>query len=80
MCLAIPAKIISVDGNHANADFDGSQKKIIIALVPKVKIGEYVIVHAGMAIEQINESAAKESINIWRGMLEKEMIKKEDYV
>jgi hydrogenase expression/formation protein HypC len=80
MCLAIPAKIISMNGNHALADFDGTQKNIIIALVPSVKVGEYVIIHAGMAIEIINETAAQESLALWREMLDKNLINKSDYV
>jgi hydrogenase expression/formation protein HypC len=58
MCLAFPGKIISIDGQQATADFDGVQKKINISLVPDVKKGEYVIVHAGFAAEKLtNEDA-----------------------
>ena len=64
----------------AIADFDGSKKKIIVALVPKIQVGDYVIVHAGMAIEQINEKAAKESLQIWREMLDQKLIDKKDFV
>ncbi len=80
MCLAIPAKILSIVGNQALADFDGTQKKIIIALVPSVAIGQYVIVHAGMAIQLVDEAAAQETLGIWRDMLEKKLVDKADYV
>lgn len=80
MCLAIPAKILSIDGNYARADFDGTTKQIVIALLPKIEVGKFVIVHAGYAIEEINEVAAKESLELWRELLEKDLIKKEDYV
>ncbi len=80
MCLAIPAKILSIDGHKALADFDGTQKQIVIALLPKIKVGKFVIVHAGYAIEEINEVAAKESLELWRELLEKDLVKKEDYV
>ena len=80
MCLAIPAKILSIDGNKALADFDGTQKQIVIALLPKIEIGKFVIVHAGYAIEEINEVAAKESLQIWHELLEKDLIDKHDYV
>ena len=80
MCLAIPAKIISIDGQKALADFDGTQKQIVIALLPKIEVGKFVIVHAGYAIEEINEIAAKESLALWKDLLEKDLIKKEDYV
>ena len=80
MCLAIPAKILSIDGYKANADFDGTTKQIVIALLPKIEVGKFVIVHAGYAIEEINEVAAKESLKLWKELLEKDLIKKEDYV
>ena len=80
MCLAIPAKILSIDGHKALADFDGTQKNIVIALIPKIEVGKFVIVHAGYAIEEINEVAAKESLELWRELLEKDLVKKEDYV
>ena len=80
MCLAIPAKILSIDGHNAIADFDGTTKQIVIALLPKIEVGKFVIVHAGYAIEEINEVAAKESLELWRELLEKDLIKKDDYV
>ena len=80
MCLAIPAKILSIDGQKALADFNGTQKSIVIALLPKIEVGKFVIVHAGYAIEEINEVAARESLELWRELLEKDLIKKEDYV
>ena len=80
MCLAIPAKIISIEGHNAIADFDGTTKQIVIALLPKIEVGKFVIVHAGYAIEEINEVAAKESLELWRELLEKDLIKKDDYV
>ena len=80
MCLAIPAKIVSVDGNYAVADFDGIQKKIVIALKPNTKVGEYVIVHAGYAIESIDEQRAMESLEIWHDLLDQNLVDKADYV
>ena len=80
MCLAIPGKILSIDGNNAMADFDGTQKQIVVALLPKVEVGKYVIVHAGFAIEEVNEVAAKESLELWREMIEKDLVDKADYV
>ncbi|GAH09824.1 unnamed protein product, partial [marine sediment metagenome] len=44
MCLAIPGKIVSIDGNSALVDFDGIEQKIIIALVLNPEVGKYVIV------------------------------------
>lgn len=60
MCLAIPGKIIKINGEKAVADFNGIRKEINISLV-KVKIGDYAIVHAGFAIEKMDKNSAKES-------------------
>lgn len=57
MCLAVPAKVISIDGAFAQVDFMGIQGKVYIELVRNVTVGEYVLVHAGCAIEKIDEAA-----------------------
>lgn len=61
MCLAIPAKVISIDESIAKVDMMGNERVVGIALVPEVKIGEYVLIHAGFAIEIIDEDVAKET-------------------
>ncbi|MFW9952624.1 MAG: HypC/HybG/HupF family hydrogenase formation chaperone [Candidatus Thorarchaeota archaeon] len=68
MCLAIPGKIIKFndDGNTAEVDFDGIVQDVVIALISDPKIGNYVIVHAGYAIEQMNEKEALEAIEQWK--------------
>lgn len=70
MCLAIPGKILEINGNQALVDFDGIQQKIIIALIQDPEIGKYVVVHAGYAIEQINEEEAMEAIEQWKEIAE----------
>ena len=80
MCLAIPGKILSVTGHMAMADFDGTTKQIVVALLPNIQPNEYVIVHAGYAIQKVDEEAAKESLTIWKEMLEKDLVEKADYV
>jgi len=66
MCLAIPGKILSINGNSALVDFDGIQQNVIIALIMNPEIGKYVIVHAGYAIEQMDEKDALEAIEQWK--------------
>ncbi|MFX0189020.1 MAG: HypC/HybG/HupF family hydrogenase formation chaperone [Candidatus Hodarchaeota archaeon] len=70
MCLAIPGKILEISGNSALVDFDGIKQNVIIALIQNPEIGRYVIVHAGYAIEQINEKEAMEAIEQWREIAE----------
>lgn len=61
MCLAIPAKIVTMDGSIAKVDMMGNERLVSIDLVPEVKIGEYVLVHAGFAIGIIDDESAKET-------------------
>jgi hydrogenase expression/formation protein HypC len=66
MCLAIPGKILRINGNSALVDFDGIQQNVIIALIMNPEVGKYVIVHAGYAIEQMDEKDALEAIEQWK--------------
>lgn len=59
MCLAIPGKIITIKNQLATVDFDGILKEINISLV-SVKVGECVMVHAGFAIEKMDDEYVKE--------------------
>ncbi|HZK85592.1 MAG TPA: HypC/HybG/HupF family hydrogenase formation chaperone [Desulfosporosinus sp.] len=61
MCLAIPAKIITIDGSMAKVDMMGNERRVSIDLAPEVKLGEYVLVHAGFAIGIIDDESAKET-------------------
>ena len=70
MCLAIPGKILEIDQNSALVDFDGIKQNVIIALIQNPEIGKYVIVHAGYAIEMMNEKEALEAIEQWREIAE----------
>jgi hydrogenase expression/formation protein HypC len=65
MCLAIPGKIEKIlDNNYAIADFGGVKKNICIDFIKDVKVGEYVNVHVGFAINKINEKQAKENLKL----------------
>ena len=74
MCLAIPGKIIEIEKNkeHATVDYgDGTKRKANITLV-SIKIGDYVLVHAGFAIEVLNEKEAQETLDLFREILSSE--------
>ena len=62
MCLAVPLKIIEVNGKTAVAEAMGVSREI---RVPEPKLGDYVIVHAGFAIERLPESQALDDIAAW---------------
>jgi hydrogenase expression/formation protein HypC len=68
MCLAIPGKVVSIEGNIAVIDFGGVQRETNISLV-EVKPGDYVIVHAGFAIQTVDELDAMETIKLWEELL-----------
>lgn len=73
MCLAIPAKIMSKKGDLAKVDFgEGVLRDVNIALV-KVNIGDYVLVHAGFAIQVLDEHEAEETLSLWRQILAAEI-------
>ena len=60
MCLAVPAKIIEIDGVHAVVDIEGVRREGNLALVPEAGIGDYVLIHAGFAIQKWDESEVAE--------------------
>ncbi|NTV22862.1 MAG: HypC/HybG/HupF family hydrogenase formation chaperone [Nanoarchaeota archaeon] len=64
MCLAVPGKIISIDGSKAIVDFGGIRRKADITFLEEPKIGEYVIVHVGFAIQKVEEEVAKNTYNL----------------
>ena len=68
MCLAVPGKIVSIEGKDAQIDFGGVMRVANISMV-QVGVGDYVIVHAGFAIQVIDEDEAKETIQLWEEML-----------
>ena len=65
MCLAVPLKIIEIDGKNAVGESMGMQRKLRVDFIPEPKIGDYVIVHAGFAIERLPEKQALEDIAAW---------------
>lgn len=69
MCLAMPAKILSINGDEAEVDFGGAVKKTNISMVD-AKVGEYVIIHAGFAIQKVDEEEARETLQLWNEFLE----------
>jgi hydrogenase expression/formation protein HypC len=70
MCLAIPAKVLSLKKDRAQVDFgEGVLREINVALV-SVKIGDYVLVHAGYAIQVLDEKEALETLRLWNEILE----------
>ena len=67
MCLAIPAKVAKLEeGNLATVDILGVSREISVDLTPQAQVGDYVLVHAGFAIEVVDEQFAQETIDLIR--------------
>ncbi len=65
MCLGVPARVMEIFADKtAHADVDGNKVKISVKLTPQVKVGEYVLVHAGFAMDVIDESLAHETMSL----------------
>ena len=72
MCLAIPGKVISIDEDKAQVDFgEGVLREVNVALV-EAKVGDYVLVHAGYAIQIVDQTEALEALKLWNQILEAE--------
>lgn len=70
MCLAIPGKVITVEKDRAKVDFgEGVLREVNITLV-NARVGDYVLVHAGYAIEVLDEKDALETLSLWREILQ----------
>jgi hydrogenase expression/formation protein HypC len=61
MCLAVPGKVIRRAGDEAEVDLQGNQLRVSTVLVPEVKEGDWVLIHAGFAIQTLDEESAKET-------------------
>lgn len=69
MCLAFPGKIISIkDKEQATIDFDGMKKDVNISLIADAKKGDFVIVHAGFAVEKVEKEQKDEIDKILKGL------------
>lgn len=66
MCVAIPGKVVSISNNTAVLDFLGVQKEISIELLDEVNVGDYLLVHAGCAIQKMDLAEAEETIKLFK--------------
>jgi len=66
MCLAIPSQIVGIENGMATIDVDGVQRSASLMLLEDAAVGDFVIVHAGFAIQKLDAAAAAESIKLLR--------------
>lgn len=66
MCLAIPARVVAVQGRTAMVDIQGNRRPVDISLVEPVQPGQYVLMHVGMALQVLDEEQALETLQLIR--------------
>jgi hydrogenase expression/formation protein HypC len=68
MCLAVPVKVVSIEGNEAEVEIGGVKRRVSIVLTPEARVGDYVLLHTGYAINVVNEAEAQETLKILEEM------------
>jgi hydrogenase expression/formation protein HypC len=68
MCLAVPVRVVSIEGNEAEVEIGGVRRRVSIMLTPEANVGDYVLLHTGYAINVINEAEAQETLKILEEM------------
>lgn len=69
MCLAVPGKIVSIEGDQANINFGGALRTANISMV-EASVGQWAVIHAGFAIEIMDEEEALETIQLWNDFID----------
>jgi hydrogenase expression/formation protein HypC len=64
MCLAVPVRIVSIDGDEAETEIAGVRRRASIALTPEARVGDYVLLHTGYAIGVVDEAEAEETLKL----------------
>jgi len=80
MCLAYPGKVIQRDGDFARVDFgEGTVKEGVNISLVEAKIGDFVLVHAGYAIQIVDEAEARQTLKYWREILANAPLERQAY-
>ena len=66
MCLAIPMRLIEIDGAAGVAEVDGVTRQVRLDLLPEVVLGDYILIHAGLAIARVDPDSALETLSLLR--------------
>ena len=69
MCLAVPVRVVSIEGDEAETEIGGVKRRISIALTPEVRVGDYVLLHTGYAIGVVDEAEAEETLKLFEEIL-----------
>lgn len=78
MCLAVPSRIVSINDLAATVDVYGARREISLMILPEeVEVGDFVIVHAGFAIQKIEREAGHEALRLLKELVESDAFKEE---
>ncbi len=69
MCLAVPMRIIAIDDLHAVCEIDGVKRDASLMMLDDAQVGDYVLIHAGFAIEKLDLAEAEETLRVFRDYL-----------
>ena len=69
MCLAVPVQVVSIQGNEAEVEIGGVRRRVSIYLTPEAKVGDYVLLHTGYALNVIDETEAQETLKLLMEMV-----------
>jgi len=69
MCLAVPVKVVFIEGDEAETEIGGVRRRVSVALTPEVKVGDYVLLHTGYAIGVVDEVEAKETLKLFEEII-----------
>ncbi|WP_297426445.1 HypC/HybG/HupF family hydrogenase formation chaperone [Clostridium sp.] len=73
MCLAVPGKVLSLNGFKGVIEIGTMKKEVFMNLIADVKVGQYVLIHAGCAIETIDEEEAEKTLELIKELLNNEI-------
>jgi hydrogenase expression/formation protein HypC len=62
MCVAVPAKVLAIEGQEAEVELSGVRRRVSVVLTPEVQVGQYVLLHTGFAIGVLDEQEAQETL------------------
>ncbi len=68
MCLAIPMRLIEINGAAGVAEVDGVSRQVRLDLLPEAALGDYVLIHAGLAIARVDPEYAQETLSLLRSL------------
>jgi hydrogenase expression/formation protein HypC len=66
MCVAVPSRIVDIQEGTGTVDVEGARRSVSLLLLPEARVGDFVIVHAGFAIQRIDEQEACETLRVLR--------------